>query len=82
MEELSYQQRVILAALELTKECSYIKGYEFYMAGNDLVITPWINIEDRGRVYSEFLRVTNDKILGRDETIVSELEEKLKTLVE
>ena len=47
IKELPYQTRVLLAALEITKDNNNEAGYEFHMAGEDLILTPWTYIEQR-----------------------------------
>ena len=79
--KLSYQQKVLLAALALSKEYNAERGYEFYAGKEgDLILTPWHELVEGKRTYFRSLRVTKEKIFGNDKDLVSELEKKVGEL--
>ena len=81
---LSYKQRVILAALELAEEFNGEKGYDFRCAGKDLILKPWHRTggKIKVKIYSDhILRISENKILGEDNLIIRELEEKVNEMM-
>ncbi|MEK6901670.1 MAG: hypothetical protein AABX37_04965 [Nanoarchaeota archaeon] len=77
-----YQQKVVYAALELSAESQGRQGYEFRYVDHDLLITPRFDIPGRGATALQPLRVpyNQEKIVGGDETVVGELELKVRAM--
>ncbi len=74
---LPYHQKVLLAAHRIAEMHNVNRGYEFYYLGSDLILRPWQNVQGRGRVYLQTIRVTSNDIVSRDETLISELEREI-----
>ncbi len=76
---LSYQQRVLLGALEISRESKGTRGYEFSWAGEDLILEPWNILPIEGRTSFPFVKVTGDDIFGKSKYVV-ELRAKERAL--
>lgn len=76
--ELNYQQKVLLAAYEISKE-SGERNYEFSVYKDEIMfISPIILVGDKRRECRS-MRVTNKAIFG-DEFFVNELKRKLEEM--
>ena len=91
--ELSYQEKVVLAALSISRDNINIRGYEIqsYDSDGDLYLQPWadMNAVILGRT-SVFVkrrnlapvRVSQFRIYCKDDIIVYDLEERVKLFEE
>jgi len=75
-----YQERVLMAAINLSREAKGEREYHFRYQGENLILTPWYNIPGRGMTLLKTLRVTKDRILGKDPDIVRDLESEVEKL--
>ena len=74
---LRYDQKVLLAAAEISREGKGDRGYEITIEGEVLYLTRWFR--SGGRKLTCKLSVQGEKIIG-DRGYVSELESQVKRL--
>ena len=76
--ELSYQQKALLAAEKICRENDGTRGYDISFINGILYLEPWSTLDGQKRIFADLL--VGDKILSREETLVNELEEKIREM--
>lgn len=72
LEDLTYQERVVLAALEHSLDDDAVK-YDLSLGRNSVTLRQIVDVDGRGRVVSDDVRVTRNRMYGPQD-VISDLE--------